>query len=83
MNTEMPGPGQTNEVNAWQTLVSDLEDPRNFGVGDINYWVVEGGTGAVDRLIKNGGASIHARRIGTPPRARESDSSPLEGKSGH
>ena len=54
MNTEMPGRGQTNAGNAWQTLVSD-----------INYWVVLGGKGAVDKFIKKGGASIRARRIGS------------------
>ena len=67
MNTEMPGSGQTDAVNVWQTLASDIEDPKNFGVGDINYWVVQGGKGAIDQFIKNGGSSIHARRIGTPP----------------
>lgn len=66
LNTEKPGSGQTDAVNVWQTLVSDIEDPKNLGVGDINYWVVQGGKGAVDHFIKNGGASIHARRIGTP-----------------
>lgn len=67
MNTEMPGSGQTDAGNAWQTLISDIDDPKNLGVGDINYWVVLGGKGAVDRFIKNGGASIRARRIGSAP----------------
>jgi hypothetical protein len=69
MNTEMPGLGQTDAGNAWQTLVSDVNDPQNLGVGDINYWVVLGGEGAVDQFVKNGGASIRARRIGSvsPP----------------
>ena len=74
MNTEMPGPGQTDAVTAWQTLVSDIEDPKNLGVGDINYWVVKGGVGAVDRFIKSGGESIQARRIGTPPAAKNHES---------
>lgn len=65
MNTEQPGKGQTNAGNAWQTLVSDISDPQNLGVGDINYWVVLGGKGAVDQFVKNGGASIRARRIGS------------------
>lgn len=71
MNTEMPGLGQTNAGNAWQTLVSDVNDPQNLGVGDIHYWVVLGGKGAVDQFVKNGGASIRARRIGSvsPPTA--------------
>ncbi|MCP4199947.1 MAG: hypothetical protein GY762_22615 [Proteobacteria bacterium] len=65
MNTEMPGRGQTNAGNAWQELVSDINDPKNLGIADINYWVVEGNVGAVDRFIKNGGASIRTRRIGS------------------
>ena len=48
-----------------QTLVSDINDPKNLGIGDINYWVVEGGVGAVEKFIKNGGARIQARRIGS------------------
>jgi len=65
LNTEMPGRGQTNAGNAWQTLVSDINDPKNLGIGDINYWVVEGGVGAVEKFIKNGGARIQGRRIGS------------------
>jgi hypothetical protein len=65
LNTEMPGRGQTNAGNAWQTLVNDINDPKNLGIGDINYWVVLGGKGAVDQFIKNGGASIRTRRIGS------------------
>jgi hypothetical protein len=65
LNTEMPGPGQTNAGNAWQTLVSDINDPKNLGIGDINYWVVEGNVGAVEKFIINGGKHIRARRIGS------------------
>jgi hypothetical protein len=72
MNTEMPGRGQTNTENAWQTLVSDINDPKNLGIGDINYWVVEGGLGAVEQFIKNGGASIRTRRIGSATGGNES-----------
>ena len=67
MNTEQPGRGQTSALNAWQTLVSDINDPKNLGFGDINYWVVEGGVGAVEKFTRNGGASIKARRIGSAP----------------
>jgi hypothetical protein len=67
MNTEQPGPGQTDSRNAWQTLVSDAYDPRNLGIADINYWVVIGNVGARDTFTKNGGASIRARRIGSAP----------------
>lgn len=69
MNTEQPGEGQTTEATAWQTLVSDINDPENLGIADINYWVVVGGVGAVDQFVKNGGASIRARRIGSVPTA--------------
>jgi hypothetical protein len=68
MNTEQPGKGQTDAHNAWQTLVSDVNDPKNLGLGDINYWVVEGGVGAVEKFTKNGGASIRTRRIGSAPK---------------
>jgi hypothetical protein len=67
MNTEMPGVGQTNAGNAWQELISDINDPKNLGIGDINYWVVEGNVGAVDKFIKNGGEHIRTRRIGSAP----------------
>ncbi len=67
MNTEQPGAGQTDADNAWQTLVSDVNDPDNLGVGDITYWVVLGGRGAVDQFVKNGGANIRTRRIGAEP----------------
>jgi hypothetical protein len=68
MNTEQPGPGQTDANNAWQALVSDVNDPKNLGFGDINYWVVEGNVGAVEKFVCNGGASIRARRIGSAPK---------------
>jgi hypothetical protein len=64
MNTEQPGPNQTDANNAWQTLVSDLNDPKNLGVGDINYWVVVGNVGAVNQFNRTGGANIRTRRIG-------------------
>lgn len=64
MNTEQPGPNQTDVNNAWQTLVSDLNDPKNLGVGDINYWVVVGNVGAVNQFNRTGGANIRTRRIG-------------------
>jgi hypothetical protein len=69
MNTEQPGPGQTDARNAWQALVSDVDDPMNLGIADINYWVVEGNVGAVEKFTRNGGASIRARRIGSAPAA--------------
>ncbi len=65
LNTEYPGPGQTDENNAWQTLVSDINDPNNLGIADITYWVVKGGVGAIDSFICDGGAAIRARRIGS------------------
>jgi len=65
MNTEQPGLGQTDAHNNWQTLVSDIDDPKNLGIADINYWVVKGNVGAVEKFTRNGGASIQARRIGS------------------
>ena len=37
---------------------SDVNDPRNLANGDITYWVVIGGVGAMDVFLKTGGASI-------------------------
>ncbi|MBE0655654.1 MAG: hypothetical protein IH594_17775, partial [Bacteroidales bacterium] len=67
MNTEQPGPNQTNDRNAWQTLINDVNDPNNLGSGDINYWVVVGNIGAVDTFTVNGGEGIRVRRIGSIP----------------
>ncbi len=71
LNTEQPGPGQTDTHNAWQTLVSDVNDPKNLGIADIHFWVVEGNVGAVWKFTCIGGASIQARRIGARPAARK------------
>lgn len=69
LNTEHPGPGQTDEKNAWQSLVSDLHDPGNLGTGELRYWTVRGNVGAIEQFISTGGASIQARRIGTAARS--------------
>lgn len=47
--------------------MSDVNDPRNLGVGDTNYWVAIGNRGARDVFTMNGGAAIRARRIGSAP----------------
>tara|TARA_B110000305_G_scaffold122362_2_gene137055 strand:- start:45 stop:284 length:240 start_codon:yes stop_codon:yes gene_type:complete len=65
LNTEMAVRGQTNIGSTWQMLVSDINDPKNLGVADINYWVVEGNIGATEIFARNGGVSIRARRIGS------------------
>lgn len=65
LDIEQPGPGQTDSQNAWQTTVSDVNDPENLGIADINHWVVIGNVGARDVFIMKGGASIRARRIGS------------------
>jgi hypothetical protein len=73
LNIEKAGAGQTDANNVWQTTLYDLNDPNNRGIGDIEDWVVLGGTGAVDDFDINGGANIRAQRIGststTPPAA--------------
>jgi hypothetical protein len=38
--------------NAWQTTVYDLNDPNNRGIGNIDNWVVLGGTGASDDFAR-------------------------------
>jgi hypothetical protein len=64
LNIENAGPGQTDAHNEWQKLASDLNDPKNLGIGEITYWVVLGNVGAVAEFKKNGGANILTRRIG-------------------
>ena len=58
-------PFQKNGTIVKSLAISDINDPKNLGIGDINYWVVEGNVGAVDKFVKNGGASIRTRRIGS------------------
>ena len=67
LDMEIAGKGQTDSHNAWQATTYNLNDPDNLGVADINYWVVEGNVGAVEKFTRNGGASIRARRIGSAP----------------
>lgn len=74
LNIERPGQGQTDAKNAWQTAISDMNDPDNLGVADINYWPVVGGEGASEVFTRIGGESIQARRIGSP--AAENDKRP-------
>jgi hypothetical protein len=67
LNLEHAGPGQTDGNNAWQATVYDINDPGHLGMADANYWVVEGNVGISQVFTRNGGASIRARRIGSPP----------------
>ena len=72
LDIEKVGPGQSDANNAWQTNVSDINDPNNLGIADIDEWVVIGNVGAVsDNFTRNGGANIRTRRVGytasTPP----------------
>jgi hypothetical protein len=64
LDMEIAGKGQTDKKNKWQATDFNILDSKNLGIGDINYWVVEGGVGAVDKFTKNGGEHIRARRIG-------------------
>jgi hypothetical protein len=65
LDIEIAGPGQTDEGNKWQATDFNIHDPKNLGFGDIDYWVVEGNVGAVEKFTKNGGEHIEARRIGS------------------
>jgi len=67
LDEEISGPGQADSKNKWQATDFNIYDPKNLGVADINYWVVEGNVGAVEKFTRNGGASIQARRIGSAP----------------
>lgn len=72
LDMEVAGKGQTDSKNEWQATAFNLNDPNNLGMGDINYWVVEGGVGATEKFTRSGGASIRARRIGSAPAASAS-----------
>ena len=67
LDIEIAGPRQTDEDNTWQATDFNVHDPKNLGIGDINYWFVEGNVGAVEKFTKNGGEHIRARRIGSHP----------------
>ncbi len=70
LDIEIAGPRQTNRNNEWQATEYNIDDPRNLGAADINYWVVEGNVGATEKFTINGGATIRARRIGSVPPAK-------------
>ena len=71
LDMEIAGKGQTDIRNEWQATTYNLYDPDNLGVADINYWVVEGEVGAVQKFTRKGGASIRTRRIGAVPSGNE------------
>lgn len=77
LDVEIAGPGQTNRLNEWQATESNLNDPGNLGTGDLNYWVVEGGVGAIKSFTLNGGAQIRARRIGSAPGSNDDSSATI------
>ena len=66
LDMEIAGPRQSDANNEWQRTQFNIHDPDNLGTGDINYWVVEGDVGAVEKFVCNGGRHIQARRIGAP-----------------
>ncbi len=67
LNVEIAGPGQTSKDNAWQTTEFNIYAPENLGTGDLNWWVVEGNVGAVEKFTKSGGEHVRTRRIGSHP----------------
>lgn len=67
LDIEIAGKDQVDSKNEWQSTIYNILDPKNLGIADINYWVVEGNVGAVEKFTRNGGASIRARRIGSAP----------------
>ena len=73
LDMEIAGHGQTDKDNKWQATDFNIHDPKDLGVGDINYWVVLGGKGAVDTFTRKGGKNIRARRIGSAPVPTETD----------
>lgn len=73
LDMEIAGKNQTDENNKWQATDFNVYDPKNLGIGDINYWVVEGNVGAVETFTMKGGMGIQARRIGSAPVPNEAD----------
>ena len=71
LDIEIAGPGQTDEHNKWQANDFTMYDPKNLGMGDLNYWVVEGNVGAVEKFTRNGAENIRTRRIGSSPTLKE------------
>ena len=67
LDIEIAGQGQTNLHNEWQATEYNIDDPKNLGTADINYWVVEGNVGATEKFTRKGGATIRTRRIGSAP----------------
>ena len=67
LDMEIAGKDQTDSNNEWQATAFNINDPKNLGIGDINYWVVKGNVGWVEQFTKNGGALIQTRQIGSPP----------------
>ncbi len=67
LDMEIAGKRQTDPHNAWQATAYNLNDPSNLGVGDINFWVVEGGVGAIESFTRNGGTGVRTRRVGSAP----------------
>ncbi|MCM4152893.1 hypothetical protein DHD05_14970 [Arenibacter sp. N53] len=65
LDMEIAGKDQTNSQNQWQATEFNINDPKNLGTANINYWVVEGNVGATEKFTRKGGASIQARRIGS------------------
>jgi hypothetical protein len=67
LDMEIARPRQNDEDNTWQATDFNVHDPKNLGIGDITYWVVEGNVGAVEKFTKNGVEHIWAQRIGSHP----------------
>ena len=67
LDMEIAGKDQTDSNNEWQATVYNINDPKNLGIAEIKYWVVEGNVGATEAFKRNGGIYIRASRIGSAP----------------
>ena len=67
LNTEFPQPKQRDftDNTAWQKLFSDVNDPKNLGVADINYWCCQWGVGVVESFTRISSTNIRVRWIGS------------------
>jgi len=58
-----------NPAGPWYVTIYDIDDPNNYGSGDITWWVVKGGVGVDTTFTVNGGANIKYRRLGSDTHA--------------
>jgi len=54
-------------TSGWQSLGNSINDPSNFGIGDINWQSVQEGLGPTNTFTINGGSNLRVRQMGSAP----------------